>query len=495
MRLRISQFARMNVMPSFLKTWDRGAVVFAACAVAYLVCAAGYIDTIDAAASLDTAIALWERGTFRVQGRERETVTFLIREGGQYTKMGLVHPFLYLPAVGVAKMIAPPGNETLWINFLVSLCNPLLSALIVALLFQFFRGRNYSVKQSLSIAACAGFATLIFPYSKTAHREIFQGLCLTAIFVLAARSTRATRGEALGCGVFAALLVLTKQAMVIPLIPAIAFAAYRFRDRPRELYPPLIVPGLLAGAIWIYFWRVIVGAATLTGYGPKVTTLGPQSAWNHPLGKGLFEQFLSVDNGLFWYSPLLLTVPLAVLWKVYRRRGNALDLSLVLAIALAACLHAVWFSPIGVGPLGPRYLVPVVPLMVMLLAGVPWEKVTHPAVRVVVGFLIVSSIGLQIVNVSVKANQFHTLVAEAGKLAPSFHPDPQWRVNLRLFAHKAGGSPELYPASMVGQGAGDQTIDLSPYRSLEGFNYWWLHAIRRGKETPSLHLSKNQSRK
>jgi hypothetical protein len=444
---------------------------------AYLFCAAGYIDTIDAEASVQAAKALLERGSLRIIDEPISAVEYTVKRDGQYSKMGLTPIVLYLPVVAAAKVLTYcGGTERLCTAFLISLVNPILTALLLLVLFEFFCSQGYSPSSTLRICLVAGFCTLLLPYSKTAHREILQAVGLTCFYCLASRSTSSYLKTAWLCGVCMAALLLIKQALLVPLVPALVFVCYRFRGNLRVLLPALFTCGLGAWFGWWFYWKQIVRAKSITGYAPATTDF-PGTSWSHPFLSGLAEQFLGIQNGLLWYCPLVLVVVVAVVLKGMRRQWSLLDTCLLSTIVAQAALHAVWFSPTGEGPLGPRYLVAVLPMMVMLIANAPWNPGRFA--RLALSVLVLWSFSLQLVNTCVKGNQYFSMVAMARAKSAGLQPYPQWWVNLRLFSYKLQGLPEIYPAQMVGKGAAiDEWIDVRPYFTLQGMNFWWSHSLK-----------------
>src|SRR3989338_3340593 len=105
----------------------------------YLLFASGYIDAVDASASIETARALVDRGSLRATP-DQVDYDYYARTPGVccYSKMGWVYPVLYTPAIAAAKLLRhlDPGRRIE--GFLVSLVNPILTALVVWVLFLFF---------------------------------------------------------------------------------------------------------------------------------------------------------------------------------------------------------------------------------------------------------------------------------------------------------------------------------------------------------------------
>ena len=134
----------------------------------------------------------------------------------------------------------------------------------------------------------------------------------------------------------------------------------------------------------------------------------------------LIKLLFSGRHGLFWFSPLLLTTPLA-LWTLWRYKGSK---SLVITLTAIAVYYLLWNSSYfywtGGGSTTPRHLTPMLPFLCLPLA-VLWSK-SGKIFKVVLLTLYALSFLISLMCVSVSMIEKHTsemnMVAEF--LIPKF---------------------------------------------------------------------------
>lgn len=457
--------------------YRRAGSLFAALLVLYLGVAAGYVDTIDAEPSVRTARAIVENGTFELHPTfPDEALYYRNRDGGWFTKVGLAMPAIYLPAVAFTHVIRYrlPFPEAWLIAFLVAITNAFITAAVITVLSLYLE-KSQPIATARWLAIIAGTATYLFAYSKTAHREPLQSLCLLLAFAPAFGYSYWIAGIGMALG------MLTKVGLLVTLLPAGLWclaSAWKSETRRTNLIA-LAVPVGASAAIWLTFSILCLdGMHTgFTGYGPRVTNF-QSVVWYTPFSEGVFRQWFSWREGIFAYSPILFLV-FAVAVFCRRERFSPIDLCLTATIALQTSLHAKWFNPLGGSCLGPRYLVVIVPLVFLLARHGRWQWPRSRLARVAVVGIVTYSIALQLVFVAVKPQMFWTMQAAARQTLDV----PHWRANLKFFWHKLRFNDEKYAVADFG-GDGERVIDLEFARTLIGFNFWWLH-YRRLAQTPS----------
>jgi hypothetical protein len=142
----------------------------------------------------------------------------------------------------------------------------------------------------------------------------------------------------------------------------------------------LPVLGALACIAWYNVARF--GSPLQSGYGRGALGEAVDVVFQRSLGyllEGLWDLLASPGKGLVFYAPLVLLVPGGAwsLWTARRRGPVALLLALCAASWVAhANLLIRW---LGGWAWGPRFLVPVVPLLVLLAGGVLFPDSRHPA--------------------------------------------------------------------------------------------------------------------
>ncbi len=441
-------------------------------------CGAGYFDTIDAEASFETARALYNDRSFYSDPLRPDGMLYAQRADGQsVSKLGLALPVFYLAPVAlgawVAQLLHLPERETQ--EFLITFVNPLFTALLIFLIYTY--ARSWSRRRAaLGLSLILGFATLLFPYSKTAHREPLLALTLFACALAFHPSpARRSRTSLFWAGSAAGIAFLCKNAIVVPLAPLVL---YGLSTKKREFVFflfPFSVALFIQGAFSYFTWGTVWG----TGYSEAVTTFH-SSVWSTPFWNGLYLQLFSPRSGLVFYCPLIIGIGLIAAHKIKTKSFSHFDASVVAAFCLQAMLYAKWWAPTGGEALGPRHLLPVLPLLFLLLdkENLPW---LWRRFRVSTVLLVVLSFSFQILHVSVKPQQFWTLEQYARQPLPY----PPWATNLVFFMQKWKRAPEIY-AGNVGLPP-MRPVDLSPFETLQGFNYWWMHLMRaRSLEKTSL---------
>lgn len=439
----------------------------------YLTVAAGHIAEFDAYASIETAKALIDRGSFRVVESKYLVASHfaLDAHGGGYTRLGLVHPFLYIVPVLVGRGIAgwAGTSEDFTIGFFVSLVNCFVTVAIVTLFYCFLRRRGDRKGSAVLVAATLALATALFPYSKKVDREPVQALFLLGTFLFSCHpnlfgSTK--RSLALG-GSFAALAFLTKAVLLLAVFPAILYATrYRWRTpRGREELVFLFFPLLVGALAWSSYAYCAFGKPWALGYGFEIVTLSGR-AWSTSLWRGLFDQAVSL-NSIWFHSPVLLLALTSSVASLKRRQFTLYEATVWSAILIQVIIYSRWVTPMGGGSLGPRYLVPTVCLFALLWKPpVSWSWSWGAATACIVSF----SFLLQLVQISVKPTQFWIFRSRVP--APLAHP--HWYANIKFFLHKWRGKPERYAAYEIDPRQSLE-VDLTDARSLQGFNFWWAH--------------------
>jgi hypothetical protein len=280
--------------------------------------------------------------------------------------IGLSLLLLPLVAVGAAVLHDPRA--------LVTLLEPTVAAATVVLLNLLLVELGCSWKRSLLISLCYAFGTLAWYYSGVLFTEPIIALCLVGA-VLSLRYYQRRGGWhwflVAGAAAGAAILMRWDSALLVAA-PIGLYGLVAIIRRPgtlvrRSLEMALLgVPMALAAAInlvydLLRFHEALGGAYKADPF-----------SFSTPLLKGLFGLWLSPGVGLFVYTPVLLISVIA--WRRFYQRWPVEAGLILLLFLLRSVFYGRYWAWEGGATWGPRYLVPLIPLLLVPIAFLPRKR-------------------------------------------------------------------------------------------------------------------------
>ncbi|MFN2169453.1 MAG: hypothetical protein ACK2U9_24745, partial [Anaerolineae bacterium] len=251
------------------------------------------------------------------------------------------------------------------------------AALAVALLFSLLGALGLSPGGCTAISLAYGLGTLAFPYATLFYGHQLVAALLAVALALLVQARRGSAGEVgtgrlLLVGVLLGLAVAVEYPAALGVIPLSVYAATFVRPWKRLLW---LVAGGAVMAIGLALYHLLV-------YGGPLSLPYQFSTQEHrgqgffmglgaPSGEALWHILVSGYRGLFYSAPwLLLAIPGAVL-ALWRGRFRA-EMTVCLVVALLfVWLNASLVDWEGGWAMGPRYLVPAIPFLAILAAGLP----------------------------------------------------------------------------------------------------------------------------
>lgn len=156
----------------------------------------------------------------------------------------------------------------------------------------------------------------------------------------------------------------------------------------------------------------IIALYNLARFGSPFTSgyyFGEGEGFNRPFLVGIFGLTLSPYRGLVWYAPIvLLALPGA--WRLYRQQ-RAVTWLLLALIAAPFAVYASWWSWHGGVVWGPRFLLPVLPLIMLCTAPIVERAFDHAAIRLGVIALAMLSIAVQIPGILLSPYPFYGVLS------------------------------------------------------------------------------------
>jgi hypothetical protein len=299
-------------------------------------------------------------------------------DGQPYSGFGLAHPIIIAPFYGLGKLVGNtpgiPVRSRDLIHYMAAIGSSSFFAALLVCLFNLVLSRlGVSPGISLTASLVLAFATPVWPYTGTLFSEIWTALLLLTALAALERETRQEQGGILPvvlCGVCLGLALMTRpnHGAAFPVFGLALLLGPGSTTRRAQRF-------LLLGAIGTVF----LGTTMLLNYlqfgdpfqrghaawveGGKIITdfLIPT-----PLHLGLYGNLFSPGKSVLLLAPplLLALLGLRLLWR--QRRSIAIACGgCGLTYILIVSRHSQWE---GGYAWGPRYLLPVLPLLLVGLA-------------------------------------------------------------------------------------------------------------------------------
>jgi hypothetical protein len=325
----------------------------------------------------------------------------------------------------------------------VWLLNVLVVPLTALVFFWGVRMLGYGRGVALTGALLLGLGTLLFPYSRTFFREPLMTLFVTGILMLALRIQR-SKGrfpwrEWGGVAGLFVLAIFTKEVSVL-FLPAVALLTLGRRWQERVLLG--LGMALLLGVLVV---MEQLGVAGGNRFAPsRWVTFITDTEWRW-VSESFRGYSYSPGRSVFLFSPILLLTPWGM-WRLWQRGEWRLVLSMVGTFLLFAVGYGVlregfWSGGIS---LGPRYLLPLIPLLMLAIMPLLDDVARHPqktVQRVIVGGVAMLSIITQLLFVSYTERDYYDTLNRAGVLGyeagiwtVEYAPHSQFLQNMRLDA-------------------------------------------------------------
>ena len=320
-----------------------------------------------------------------------------------YSSYGPAVSLLLVPFYAAGRLLA--GNGLL----LVPLFEPLLTSLTAAVVILLLVELGISWRRSLFVALAFAFGTLAWQYATRLFSEPLIALCLvSAVLCLQYyRRTALARWLALaGCTMAVALTARLDSVLLLALPVAVYAAVLVARARMSALRQLLhllaMAAPMTAGfALMLAYNWLRFGGPLQTGYAADLAM-----GFSTPFFEGLYGLLLSPGTGLFVFAPVLIMTALG--WRTFLARHRGLALVIVLLLAMRVLFYATWWLWDGGANLGPRLLVPLVPLLILPLAWISWSGWRR---RLGVALLAVS-VGIEVLAQLVPYETYYNQVAE-----------------------------------------------------------------------------------
>jgi 4-amino-4-deoxy-L-arabinose transferase-like glycosyltransferase len=367
----------------------------------FLLTDSGHVQTTDVDQSVSVAEHIVQRGDI--------SIDFPVVAGGGGIR-GHDQRVYSGHDIGLAALFVPIAASRHWnwipvnlANFLYTLIDPVFGAATVLVFFLFAWELTKKIVASAIAAGILATTTTVWPYAHVSFdAEPTAFFLLTSAYLLYRVEQRESAWPILGSGAAAGAAILLRQDSAIVVAFLGLWLLIVVRRRHRDVGAPAVATILLfvaplVGAAGITFWHNALrfGSWFDNGHGGD-----PKLKASTPLWRGLAGQLVSPGKGLvFFVPPVLIAI---VGWWLIRQRNSSIWW-IVPAAALADLVYhsrlAVWS---GEEAWGPRFAVPIVPLIMLPICLVIARWVTlHRLTRFVVVIVLIAGISVQAAGVGV----------------------------------------------------------------------------------------------
>ncbi|RIK39012.1 MAG: hypothetical protein DCC55_19340 [Chloroflexi bacterium] len=357
-------------------------LIFGVLLASYLLTYTGLIDSSDGLSMFATTESMVRRGELD----SNQLLWMGLQQGSfgpngdLYSRKGIGMALLAYPLVRLAQ-----SWQALGLVQAALLLNPLLTAWTGALLYRMGRRLDWRLVTAAATALIFGLATMAWPYTQGFFSDPVCGWALfAALYTLVAHQQTGRKRYLLAGGAAwgIAYLARTINLVTLPIFLLGLWAVLRERDNARDLpvanlqtffqrhWRPIVTfltPVVLAGLVSLWWNWARFGSLWDSGYVESESFSGSWLA-------GLFGLTIGPARGLLWYNPILLlgVVGAAWFWREIRWL-----LGVVAALTVVYLLvYSKWYMWHGGYSWGPRFLVPLVPLLA-LLVGPAWEQIVR----------------------------------------------------------------------------------------------------------------------
>jgi hypothetical protein len=310
----------------------------------------------------------------------------------------------------------PVANREEVIRLVYLATNPLLTAITAGLLVLICRRLGASRRHALLLAVAFGFGTWAWPHGHTDFTEPGTALALSAatLALLTWRETPTRRWIA-ATGFLAGWIVITRVSTVlfVPIFLLAGLVLARRRRRPDISSVTWFGLGGLVPAL-------LLTVNSYLRFGSLLSSGYPKVSYSTPAYEGVFGLFLSSGKGLLWYAPICIVAVFGLRTSFLADRGFAVFAGAIVAAHLVVYARfAVWS---GENAYGPRYMIPVLPLIIALVAPVVNKApqwVRGVKIATAIGFLVPGLLGSLLYFNAVYWGQQNQVFANLGIAAPS----------------------------------------------------------------------------
>jgi hypothetical protein len=366
----------------------------------YILLSPGRIDMVDGQWRFEVAYNLIHSGTVAITDPALFSWGLPGINEHRYSTYGLSGSVIATPLLYFAEFLSIKNRDLA--QFFFAMTSPLIGALTLSTLYKIYRNFGVTSLSSLFWVWVLGFATLFLPLSTSVFDQVQNAYFVLVSFYAAYEANRRNSLWSAAVGGAAFVILINFKEVYVILWPGLLWSAglnWLRRDVIRQIRNSKVIQILmLSGLIGI--------AGLLTFNLIRFAHPFPPASLNHPplLGNffiGLAGLTMSTGKGLLWYSPAVLLVVYG--WRTFWKTVPVLAQGILIAFGTWTVLIASLTFFGGDWCWGPRYWVPVFPLVFLAMPFSQWRSNGR---KTLAALIIILSFCIQLLAISMDHQRF-----------------------------------------------------------------------------------------
>ncbi len=298
----------------------------------------------------------------------------------------------------------------------------------VGLYYWLLRLLDFGPRAAVITAGLFGVATMAWHYSRTFLSEPLVTAGLIMALIGHVKYSKVGAWQWAGLSGFVLGFTIATRLTNLALAPIfgiyLLWAWWQNQSRPRQLFNRAVLKRLvldvLAWLAGIGFWLGLVGWYNYARFG-SIAATGYEEGFINPFWTGFYGLVFSSGKGIFFYNPVLLLGLIGSCWA-FKHHKAFIGLSLAIG-AVYLVSFSLWYDWGGGGVWGPRFLLPLVPVLLWPAAYLfswldnrrparrNWPKVLVFGLWSLIALIIAASLVVQWLSINV---DFHVYLAQIG---------------------------------------------------------------------------------
>jgi hypothetical protein len=442
----------------------------------YLATTGGSLATTDAVITYEVTENLLRDGSVHLKAGRMVDAHLLGPDGRYYSPFGIGQsiyniPF-YLAGDAAARWTGVTiGEPDMLRKAAVALGSAFAAAGCVWLTYLFAWRISGDTGAAKTTALSLAFASALWPYSKFGFNAPLTALCVVGGALGAWRgATEGRTAPLVWGGAFLGFAILTRHEMMAAAAAIVVWTAWCSLHESKQRAIAALAAGPVAAAvIWLVYNHLRFGNPLYAGHRPAFAT------------SGFAGLLYSPGGSLFLYSPIAIVGAAALirLFRYDRRTASLLGATSLVLFAFYGALDD-W---LGTRSYGPRYLVPLLPLLLVPLApALTWGGRSWTSIVAVTGL---AGLLVQVPGVMVDPGKVNVALGRPGPVTME-ERRYEWelsalvlnaRATARLAATNARHLTGREPRPHVARAApGASMYDRLSF----SLDFWWLYLFYLG---------------